>query len=132
MDDGSFRQALQGHWAASDAGDFTVEHEIYREDAILDYPQSCERIRSRDHIQQSRLLQPDAKRFEVRRILGSGNLWVTELILTYDGNPSFAVSIMEFRGGLVAHETQYFADGFAPAPSRSSGREIARRVLSRA
>jgi hypothetical protein len=29
------------------------------------------------------------------------------------------VSIMEFREGLLAHETQYFADGFEPAPSRA-------------
>jgi len=31
--------ALQRHWDASDAGDSKVEHEIYREDAVLDYPQ---------------------------------------------------------------------------------------------
>ena len=33
--------------------------------------------------------------------------------------PSYAVSIMEFREGLVANEAQYFADGFDPAPSRA-------------
>jgi hypothetical protein len=26
---------------------------------------------------------------------------------------------MEFRDGLVAHETQYFADRFTPSPSRA-------------
>jgi hypothetical protein len=26
---------------------------------------------------------------------------------------------MEFRDGLVAHETQYFADRFEPGPSRA-------------
>ena len=37
-------------------------------------------------------------------------------ILTYDGKPSYTVSIMEFRGDKVARETQYFADPFvAPA-----------------
>jgi hypothetical protein len=40
-------------------------------------------------------------------------------VLTYDGTPSYAVSIMEFQQGLVASETQYFADGFDPAPSRA-------------
>ena len=119
MDDRAVRAALERHWAASDAGDFEAEHDIYREDAVLDYPQSGERIRGRDNIRQSRLLQPNKKRFTVRRIVGEGSLWVTEFILTYDGIPSYAVSIMEFRGGLVANETQYFADRFAPAPSRS-------------
>jgi len=119
MDDKTVQAALQRHWQASDANDFEVEHDIYREDAVLDYPQSGERIRGRRNIQQSRLVQPNKKRFAVRRIIGSGDLWVTEFVLSYDGVPSYTVSIMEFRDGLVAHETQYFAHRFAPGPSRA-------------
>jgi hypothetical protein len=119
MDDRTVRAALQRHWDASDANDFEVEHEIYREDAVLDYPQSGERIRGRHNIQESRFVQPNQKRFTVRRIIGSGDLWVTEFVLSYDGVPSYVVSIMEFRDGLVANETQYFADRFDPGPSRA-------------
>ena len=119
MDDRAVRAALARHWDASDAGDLETEHEIYREDAVLEYPQSGERIRGRRNIQQSRFVQPNKKRFEVRRITGSRDLWVTEFILSYDGIPSYAVSIMEFREGLVANETQYFADRFDPSPSRA-------------
>ena len=119
MDDRTVRLALERHWEASDAGDFEVEHEIYREDAVLDYPQSGERLRGRRNIQQSRFLQPNRKRFTVRRIVGSGDLWVTEFVLSYDGRPSYTVSIMEFRDRLVARETQYFADPFQPGPSRA-------------
>jgi hypothetical protein len=119
MDDRTVRAALERHWVASDANDFKVEHEIYREDAVLDYPQSGERIRGRHNIQESRSVQPNKKRFTVRRIIGSGDLWVTEFVLTYDGVPSYTVSIMEFREGQVAHETQYFADRFDPAASRA-------------
>jgi hypothetical protein len=119
MDDQTVRAALQRHWDASDASDFEVEHEIYREDAVLEYPQSGERIRGRRNIQESRFVQPSNKRFAVRRMIGSGDLWITEFVLTYDGIPSYAVSIMEFREGLVASETQYFADRFDPAPSRA-------------
>jgi hypothetical protein len=119
MDDRTVRAALQRHWEASDAGDFEVEHDIYREDAVLDYPQSGERIHGRRNIQESRFLQPNKKRFSVRRMTGSGDLWVTEFVLTYDGIPSYTVSIMEFRDGRVALETQYFADRFEPAPSRA-------------
>jgi hypothetical protein len=113
------RLALERHWSASDANDFDVEHEIYREDAVLHYPQSGERIHGRRNIQESRFVQPNKKRFTVQRIMGSGDLWVTEFVLAYDGVPSYAVSIMEFREGLVARETQYFADRFDPAPSRA-------------
>jgi hypothetical protein len=114
--DQEIRAALDQHWAASDANDFVTEHLIYHEDAVLDYPQSGERTRGRSNIQNQRASQPSNKRFTVRRIIGSGDLWVTELILTYDGKPSDTVSIMEFNGDKVARETQYFADPFvAPA-----------------
>jgi hypothetical protein len=119
MDDGAIRTALQRHWDASDANDFVAEHDIYRADAVLDYPQSGERIRGRANIQESRRVQPSNKRFKVRRMTGSGDLWVSEFTLSYDGAPSWVVSIMEFRDGLVAHETQYFADRFEPGPSRA-------------
>jgi hypothetical protein len=114
--DQEIRAALDRHWAASDANDFETEHLIYREDAVLDYPQSGERTRGRHKIQGQRASQPSKKRFTVRRIIGSSDLWVTELIMTYDGKPTYTVSIMEFRGDKVARETQYFADPFvAPA-----------------
>jgi SnoaL-like domain len=119
MDDRAVRAALERHWAASDASDFEIEHDIYREDAVLDYPQSGERINGRRKIQESRTVQPNKKRFTVRRMTGSGDLWVTEFVLSYDNVPSYVVSIMEFRDGLVAHETQYFADRFDPGPSRA-------------
>jgi SnoaL-like domain len=119
MEDREIRAALERHWAASDANDFAVEHEIYRDDAVLHYPQSGERIRGRDRIQESRTVQPSKKRFSVQRIIGDGELWVTELVLTYDGIPSYTVSIMELSDGKVARETQYFSEPFKPGPSRA-------------
>src|SRR5262249_37055010 len=113
------RAALDRHWAASDANNFDEEHQVYREDAVLEYPQSGERIRGRRNIQASRFAQPNKKCFTVRRILGAADLWVTEFVLTYDGQPSYTVSIMEFKDGKVARETQYFGDPFEPGPSRA-------------
>ncbi len=117
--DHSIRAALDQHWAASDTSDFETEHIIYHEDAVLEYPQSGERTRGRRNIQGQRASQPSHKRFTIRRILGAGELWVTEFILTYDGKPSYTVSIMEFREDKVARETQYFADPFAAPASRA-------------
>ena len=120
MAENGIREALDRHWAASDANDFDGEHDIYRVDAVLEYPQSGERIRGRRNIQASRVAQPNSKRFSVRRIVGVGDLWVTEFVLIYDGQPSYAVSIMEFLDGGVARETQYFGDPFEPGPSRAN------------
>ncbi|MCX8562931.1 nuclear transport factor 2 family protein [Mycolicibacterium mucogenicum] len=119
MRDDDMEAALRRHWAASDRNDFETEHEIYRDDAVLEYPQSGERIRGRHNIQASRAAQPNAKHFEVRRIVGSGDLWITELAMTYDGQPFYAVSIMEFSGTDVVRETQYFTEAFEPGPSRA-------------
>lgn len=115
----SIQNLLERHWAASDANDFAVEHEIYREDAVLHYPQSGESIRGRHNILESRRVQPSEKRFTVKRIIGSGDLWVSELVLSYDGVPFYTVSIMEFSDGGVVRETQYFGEAFKPGPSRA-------------
>jgi hypothetical protein len=108
------------HWQASESGDSLTEHAIYATDAILDYPQSGERFRSRATIAAQRGGHPADRHFTVLRISGGGDLWVSECVITYDGKPSYSVSIMEFTGGFVAHETQYFADPFDPAPWRAA------------
>src|ERR1700676_1466050 len=117
--DQEIRAALDQHWAASDANDFEAEHQIYQEDAVLEYPQSGERIRGRRNIQASRFAQPSRKRFTVRRVLGAAELWITEIVITSDARPAYTVSIMEFRDGKAARETQYFCDSFEPGPSRA-------------
>jgi SnoaL-like domain len=119
MDDVDMRALLDRHWVAADANDFVSEHEIYHEDAVLEYPQSRERFRGRRKIQASREAQPNKKRFSVRRILGHGDIWISEFILTYDDQPTYSISIMEFRNGKVARETQYFGDPFEPGRSRA-------------
>ena len=114
--DVGIRAALDRHWAASNAGDDAAEGEIYRDDVELDYPQSGERFRGRRNVLESRGKNPAKRRFEVRRVVGSGDLWITEYLIFYDGRPIPTVSIMEFRDGKVARETQYFAEQFeAPA-----------------
>ena len=114
--DSRTRAAIEEHWRASEAGDTKTEHAIYAEDGILDYPQSGERFSSRATISAQRGGHPADRHFTVLRITGSGNLWVSECIITYDGVPTYSVSIMEFADEHVTHETQYFADTFgAPA-----------------
>ena len=119
MPDDEVRAALSRHWEASDAGDFGAEHEIYADRAVLEYPQSGERLLGVRDIQASRMAQPNRKRFSVRRVLGGGGLWISELFLTYDGQPVYVVSIMEFKGDEVIRETQYFGEPFEPGPSRA-------------
>ncbi len=120
MPDREIRAVLERHWAASAAGDQVVEHEIYHDDVIVDYPQSGERIRGRVNIQALRSNHPARPSgFNGRRIVGAGDLWVTEYVITYNGRPTYTVSIMEFQAGRVARETQYFAEPFEPPAWRA-------------
>ena len=104
--DADIRARLQQHWEASERGDVDAEHAIYAADAILDYPQSGERFRGRSQIQAQRGGHPDERHFTILRIRGGGDLWVSECVITYDSVPTYAVSVMEFTGDLVMHETQ--------------------------
>ena len=114
------REALDSHWRASAAGNADAEHDIYDDDAICDYPQSGERILGRNNLQALRSHHPGKPSgFNVRRILGKADLWITEYSITYAERTAYTVSIMEFRNGKVVHETQYFADPFEAPRWRS-------------
>jgi hypothetical protein len=128
QDAGVIRARIEQHWQASENADVTLEHAIYAEDAVLDYPQSGERFIGRATIQAQRGGHPAQRHFTVRRITGAGGLWVSECVITYDGVPTYSVSVMELTDGLVTHETQYFADPFAPAPGRAALAEPTRPV----
>jgi hypothetical protein len=119
-DDAEILARIHRHWEASESGDLDAEHAIYATDAILDYPQSGERFKGRARIQAQRGGHPAERHFTVRRILGAGELWVSECVITYDGVPTCSVSVMEIGDGLVTHETQYFADPFPAAPGRAA------------
>jgi hypothetical protein len=118
--DAQIRERIVSHWQASERGDSVAEHVIYSEDAVLDYPQSGERFRGRATIAAQRGGHPAERHFAIVRITGTGDLWVSECVISYDNKPTRSVSIMEFAGGLVSHETQYFADPFAPPKSRAA------------
>lgn len=114
------RKVIEEHWQASDDGGTEAEYAIYAEDAILDYPQSGERFKGRAAISAQRGGHPADRHFTVLRISGDGHLWVSECILTYDGVPTYSVSIMEFARELVVHETQYFTGKFSAPTWRAA------------
>jgi hypothetical protein len=131
--DSRTRAAIEEHWRASERGDSATEHALYAEDATLDYPQSGERFRGRATIAAQRGGHPADRHFTVLRIDGSGTLWVSQCVITYDGVPTCSVSIMEFAQDQVVHETQYFADTFrAPAWRAELAEPMPGRTIARA
>jgi hypothetical protein len=84
MQERRIHEALIEHWRASAAGDANAEHDIYDDDAICDYPQSGERILGRNNLQSLRTHHPGRPSgFNVSRILGSGDIWITQYTIHY-------------------------------------------------
>ena len=48
---------------------------------------------------------------------------MSECVITYDGVPTYSLSVMEITDGLVTHETQYFANPFPAPPGRAAPAE---------
>jgi hypothetical protein len=88
-------------------------HDMYDEDAILEFPQSGERFVGVANFQEWRSVYPASVDLEIRRIRGRGDLWIAEILARYDGGPwNFGVSIHEFREKKIVHETIYVNEGW--------------------
>jgi hypothetical protein len=117
MDDQAIRAALVRHW--SDINDQDVVHEIYHDDAVLEFPQGGERLVGKANIRAMREAYPSEPGLTTQRIRGGGELWVAENVITYDGKPMHTVNILEFRNGKVVRETIYFGDPWEPPAWRA-------------
>jgi hypothetical protein len=104
-------------------GDIDASHEIYAEDAVLEFPQSGERFVGKQNFLEWRRKYPAQVGYDVRRIQGSGALWTVELTVRYDGGePQYGVSLHEFRGLQMVRETIYVMAGWAAPEWRAPWR----------
>ena len=118
MDEARARAAIAAHFAAA-GRDEPVATEIYSDDAVLEFPQGGERIRGKANILAMRSNYPARLEFEMRRTIGTGDIWVNEYTISYDGKPSNVIGIMEFRDEKVFRETVYVSDPWDPPAWRS-------------
>ena len=117
MDDAAIRAALVRQFEAG--RDLDETHELYHEDAILEFPQSGERFVGLASFLTWRKQYPASVDYRIRRITGEGDLWVIELLVSYDGSPPmFGVSIIRFRGDRIARESIYVAEPFPASEVR--------------
>jgi ketosteroid isomerase-like protein len=126
------RAILDRYWEATVTQNLEKVHEFYHDDVVIEFPQSGERIRGKQNIYELRSHYPTKTSYKVLRVRGDGDLWITEVIVTYDndkGNTIYGVAIMEFRNDKVVHETLYFAYPFKPPEWRSKWVEIIKEPL---
>jgi ketosteroid isomerase-like protein len=123
MDATSVRSMFEEHFERSRKGDTEGAHEIYHQDAVLEFPQSGERFEGAENFSEWRSRYPADTKFEIGAVRGEGDTWVMELTVTYDGGPvKFGVSIYDFRDGRIARETIYVAEGWEPPEWRAKWR----------
>jgi len=119
MNETVIREGLLRHWQL-EGTDTDASHEIYHDDAVLEFPQSGERFVGKERFVTWRREYPARLDFGIRRLTHDGDLWVAENLISYDGGPwMFTVSILEFRGQRIARERVYVMEGFEAAPWRA-------------
>jgi SnoaL-like protein len=120
MDAATVQRLLEQHFTS---GDPELSHAMYHDDAVLEFPQSGERFEGVENLREWRSNYPAETSFTFREVRGSGDVWVAEVSVSYDGGPpSFGVSILEFRGDKIARETIYVAEGWEPPDWRAEWR----------
>jgi hypothetical protein len=116
MDDQARRARIGEFVAAINTGEMEVFDALYHDDVAIQWPQSGEVIRGKQHIRELREAYPTPPTAALRRIVGSGDLWAIEMDFDYDGDRFHVVVIHQWRDGLVVSETSYYAAPFeAPA-----------------
>ncbi|HZD18074.1 MAG TPA: nuclear transport factor 2 family protein [Actinomycetota bacterium] len=99
--------------------DFETAASMFRDDVIVEFPQSGERISGRENL-LGMTEDFDAPTFRVWRMQSSDDLVMAEVVADYpDGGRFLGVSVYRFSGNEVAHETDYFTEPFPPSESRA-------------
>jgi hypothetical protein len=122
LDQPALLDRVRRHWEYVGT-DTDLAHEIYHDDAVLEFPQSGERFEGLANFREWRRQYPAALRFRIRRISVRADLVVVECSVSYNDGPwQFGVQLLEFRDDKVAHERIYVMDGWAAPEWRAPWR----------
>jgi ketosteroid isomerase-like protein len=112
----SGRETVEALIATLNAGDVDGMDAVFHEDAVMEWPQSGERIVGGDNRRGVYRSFPQLPKITPRRIVGEGDVWVAEATLDYgDGAEYQTVFVFELRDGKISKETAYWSQPF-PAP----------------
>ncbi len=116
------REAVERHWSFIGT-DGDRAHEMYHDDAVLEFPQSGERFEGLANFKEWRSQYPGEVRYRIRRMTIRDDLAVVECSIRYvDGPWQFGVQLLDFRGDKVARERIYVMEGWEPAEWRAPWR----------
>lgn len=122
MEERSNGEAVERYWRALEKEDFEAAKAELHDDFEESYPQSGERIRGVQNWLSLVTNYPGFPAITVRRIVGRGDLWVTEAEFDYsrDGSKPYQVCLVqECRGGKIAAVSAVFGAPFEAAEWRA-------------
>ena len=118
-DAASMREGLERLFGLTGAGGLFAEEEyrVRHPEYVLDMPQSGERIRGRDATRAMQEAFPTPPTLTLRRVVGSGRLWVVEGVNDYGGDVWYVVVTLELddEGRIVRDTRQHAEVGEAPS-----------------
>lgn len=102
---------LQQQWDAVAAADADGAHEIYVDDAVLEFPQSGERFEGVENFKTWRSQYPAQVRFRVRRTTVRADFAVQETSVSYDGGPwQLGVRLLDLHDEKIVRERIYVTE----------------------
>jgi len=102
------------------AKDVSVMDEVFTEDAVMEWPQSRERIRGAEMRRAVYARIDPLPTITPRRITSAPDLVIAEAHLDYDGAGYDCIFVFEMRDGRIGKETAYWATPFDPPAWRAA------------
>jgi hypothetical protein len=117
----AMREAIDRLFAGGkDALSAEAEYRLRHEDYVMEMPQSGERIRGREAMRAMQEAYPTPPTMTIRRVTGSGRLWVVEGVNDYDGDIWHVILVLELdQDGRFVRDTRYYSQPFDPPAWRA-------------
>lgn len=111
-DAASMRAGLERLFGIASGGEVSAaeEYELRAPGYVMEMPQSRERIRGREAMRRMQEDFPHPPSITLRRVVGSGRVWVVEGVNDYGGGDVWhVVAVLELDGdGRMLRDTRYY------------------------
>ncbi len=117
----SSRAKVESFWAAMQANDWDRAAGHLTQDCVIDWPCSGERIVGRENFAAIQARYPtNTSRwsFDVHRVVGEGEVAVSEVTVTDGEQAARVVAFSILDGGQIAHQIEYWPLPYDPQPGR--------------
>ena len=98
-------------WERYGARDWSGAAELVAEDAVVDWPNTAERLRGRDNVLAVQREYPEGGSIDLLRIVAAGGEAAAEVRVPHGDATFFCAGFYVVEGGRVARATEYWSDG---------------------